>query len=280
MTQGPQGTGGRGFESGASGGPAGREPGSAAAGASATIPLSGDVRWVNECFPVDGRHLHVSIYLIRAEGGYVVVDSGSFYHRESLSARLRAATAPEGVRALILSHTDYPHSGNVGAFRREWGDIEIVASSGAPEIQGLPYATKSTLGGTLRVAGREFEFLDPPLADRSHTSWIFDRASGILFTADGFGSYHEPDDCRLTSAELPGGIPARAIREYHEEALPWLRYVDPPKLEAKLARMFAEREVRFVAPVHGHPIAAADLPAYLEALAEAAAWISRAYTVP
>lgn len=249
-------------------------------GGALAVPLSEDTAWVNECYPIDARHLHVSVFLVRAEEGNLVIDSGSFYHRASIKARIEEATQGEGIHAIILSHTDYPHSANVSAFRGEWGDIEIVASSGAPEIQGLPYATKSSIGESLTVCGREFDFLDPPLADRSHTSWIYDRSSGVLYTADGFGSHHEPGECSYTSAEVPGGIPAELIHEYHREALPWLRYVDAEKLGAKLRSIFSRFDVAMVAPVHGPPILAPDLPEYVERLIEAADRISRDYRVP
>lgn len=244
------------------------------------VSLAPDTEWINECFPVDGRHMHVSVFLVRSEAGNVVIDSGSFHHRESIRKRLKAATRDEGVQALILSHTDYPHAANVPDFRREWGDIEIVASSGAPETQGLPYARKSTLGGSMEIQGRTFGFLDPPLADRSHTSWIYDHVTRILYTADGFGGYHAPGECALLSTELPGGLGEETIYEYHREALPWLRYVDPPRLEAKLRDIFERFEVSCVAPVHGSPIAGEDLPDYVRRLAAAAARIAREYRVP
>lgn len=222
----------------------------------------------------------MSVYLVRSDGHNIVIDSGSFHHRKSIETRLREATEGEGIHTLILSHTDYPHSGNVSSFRREWGDIQIVASSGAPEIQGLPYADKASIGGSMEIGGRTFSFIDPPLADRSHTSWVHDDESGILYTADGFGSHHDPGQCSFTSADFPDGIPAEIIYEYHREALPWLRYVDPDKLERKLDGIFAHHEVSWVAPIHGHPIAAADIDRYRERLVEAAARISREYRVP
>lgn len=248
--------------------------------AGATVPLTADTGWINECFPVDGLHLHVSVFLVRADRRNIVIDSGSFHHRSSIERRLTATVGDEGLHAIILSHTDYPHAANVGAFRREWGDIEIIASSGAPEIQGLPYATKASIGGSLVVQGRTFSFLDPPLADRSHTSWIFDHVSRILYTADGFGSFHEPSACRSTSVDLEGSIELANIYRYHAEALPWLRYVDPDRLEAKLRGIFERFDVAFVAPVHGTPIAHGDLPDYLDRLVRAAARISREYRVP
>jgi len=240
-----------------------------ALGADPEVALTRDVSWIAENYPLGGgRNVHVSIFLIRAEEQNILIDSGSFYHRESLVRRISRATAREGIHSLVLSHSDYPHSGNIPAFRRRWGDFEIVASSGEPEIQGLPYARRSRIGGSLEVAGREIDFLDPPLADRSHTSWIYDRASRVLFVADGFGYHHADDETGLTSRQLPDGFRSEEIYTFHRDTLIWLRYADPAVLMGVLREMFSERDVSWVAPIHGNPIAAEHLDDYLERLEE------------
>ena len=246
----------------------------------ATVPVRADVEWISECFPTGDRHLHVSLYLIRAVGGNIVIDSGSFHHRASIEARLTEATRGEGIQALILSHSDYPHSGNIPAFRREWGDFEIVASCASPEIQGLPYARRARMGATLDVLGRTFTFIDPPLADRSHTTWVYEHASQVMFVADGFGNYHRPGACQTLSPDLTAGDREEEIAGFHRDALRWLRYVDPPKLSGTLRRLFEEHPSTFVAPIHGNPIAAADLEPYLAILETSVAEIAGEYVVP
>ena len=240
-----------------------------APGADPEVPLTRDVSWIAENYSLGGgRNVHVSVFLIRAGDRNILIDSGSFYHRESLVRRISRATAGNGIHSLVLSHSDYPHSGNIPAFRRRWGDFEIVASSGEPEIQGLPYARRSRIGGSLEVAGRVLDFLDPPLADRSHTSWIYDRGSRVLFVADGFGYHHADDETGLTSRQLPGSFGSEEIYTFHRDTLIWLRYADPSVLMGVLREMLEERDVSWVAPIHGNPIAAEHLDDYLERLEE------------
>ena len=62
---------------------------------SETIPLTSGVRWVNECFPHDGNHEHVSVYLIETGSASILIDSGSFYHREAIGERLDQATGED-----------------------------------------------------------------------------------------------------------------------------------------------------------------------------------------
>lgn len=257
------------------------ETGATGGGKAPTIPLTDGVEWVAESYELGpDRAVHVSVYLIRGPRGNVLVDSGSFYHRESIRDRVSRATEGEGIRALILSHSDYPHSANIGAFRERWGDFEIVASSGEPAVQGLPYARRSRIGEELEVAGRRFRFLDPPLADRSHTTWIYDLEDRVLFAADGFGAYHRPGDHHLTSPEIPHGIRGEDVLDFHRDTLGWLRYVAPPRLEATFQSLFRENPAAWVAPIHGPPIAAADLDGYLELLVEAVRRIAGEYRVP
>lgn len=240
--------------------------------------FGGELVWVNECFPLGpDEHEHVSVYLLDGADARVVMDSGSFYHRESIRDRLEALVGTDGLDGLVLSHSDYPHSGNIGALRRAWGDIEIVASSAAPEIQGLPYATRCPVGGSMDVCGRRMSFIDPPLADRSHTTWMFDHRAGALFTSDGFGNVHRPGQCAWASTDFPDGIPMRDIRRFHQQALRWLRYVDPPRLEARLREIFDEFDVAWICPVHGNVIPGSDLDRYLDRLDESVRRISADY---
>lgn len=233
----------------------------------ALVPVSEQIAWINECFPIEkGIHEHVSLYLVRGPAGPIVIDSGSFYHRASIRERLKSALGEENLGALILSHSDYPHSANIGAFRQEWGDIEIVASSGVPAIQGLPYATPCRIGQSMEVLGRRFTFVDPPLADRSHTTWIYDSESGVLFTSDGFGNFHQPGQCFFDSSDFEDNIPVDEICAFHREALGWLRYVDPAKLRRRLDEIFASYDVTRVCPIHGNVILGGDVPEYLDRL--------------
>lgn len=247
----------------------------------AATRIDRELLWINECFPIDsGLHEHVSVYVLQGPGASVVVDSGSFYHRDSIRARLHAVVEDRGLDALVLSHSDYPHAGNIGAFREAWGDIEIVASSAAPDIQGLPYATKCTIGESMEVRGREMSFIDPPLADRSHTTWIYDHPSRSLFTSDGFGNFHRPGECSWISRDFPAGIPTDDVYRFHRETLSWLRYVDPPRLEARIREIFDAFPVDWICPIHGNVISGSDLEAYLGRLSASVRRIAEEYPGP
>lgn len=242
--------------------------------------LTEELVWIDECFAFEGAppehaHKHVSVYLLSGDTN-VLIDSGSFLHRDDISREVGTAIGDGNLDALVLSHSDYPHAANVESFVDIHG-AELIASSGAPKAQGLPDATKCDIGGSMTVAGRECSFIDPPLADRSHTTWIFDHATSTLFTADGFGSRHSADRCEFTSRDYGDGIPAAAIESFHANELPWLRYVDPDRLREAIEAIFAEFPPAWVAPVHGHPIAGEDLSDYVDRLIAAADRITSEY---
>jgi flavorubredoxin len=244
-----------------------------------TVPVTRSVEWLNQCYEHDGTHEHVSLYLVRAPEGTVLIDSGSFYHRAEITAAVDEATDGDGPDAIVLSHSDYPHAANVSPLGGATDDVELVASSASPAQQGLPDARKCDIGGSLTIKGRQFSFIDPPLADRSHTTWIYDHGDGVLFTADGFGNYHAPGQCAYLSGDFDDATPAARIYEYHRDNLVWLRYVAPEKVERTLDDIFATYETDAVAPIHGNPIEGADLATYRDRLRDAMERIAAEHTV-
>lgn len=87
---------------------------------------------------------------------------------------------------------DDRRSGTVAAFgrrspvRRVCGRHVSNAATNRPRI--TIWHEPGRIGPPLDVGG--FSFIDPPLADRNQTVWIFDHGSGLLVTADGFGIHH------------------------------------------------------------------------------------------
>jgi len=244
-----------------------------------TVELTRSVEWLHQCYPREDQHEHVSVYLLRAPDGFVLVDTGSFYHRAGVESAVETATGGGGLDAIVLSHSDYPHAGNISPLGAGTDEVELVASSGTPEQQGLPDARKVTIGEETTVQGRRLSLIDPPLADRSHTTWIYEHGDGVLFTADGFGAYHEPGRCDEVSTAYEDGISASAIRAFHRDNLVWLRYVDTEKLRTAIEDIFGTYDVKAVAPVHGPPVVGDDVEPYRERLYAAAAKIADGYSV-
>lgn len=234
--------------------------------------------WINETHDDGERRLHVAVYLIESEDGYVLIDTGSFNDREAIRREITGILGASSLDAIVVSHADLPHSGNVPWFREAFPDVEIVSASNYPEIVGLPAdATVCPLGGSTTVAGRRFSFVYPPLCDLQHSAWIFDEVSGVLYTADGFGTYHRPGQEDALYAEIDADLPVRAVREFHADTLRWLKYVDPEKLRRGIDAVFERYDVSWLAPTHGNPIEEGSVDSYLETFMEAVEGIAAGY---
>lgn len=234
------------------------------------VELAPGVHWLAECFEEDRGHLHVACYLIEAPAGPLLIDTGSYVHRGSLLEKIEAVTGGEAPAAIVMTHFDLPHSGNLRAFQRRWPDVELIVGSPRPAVHGYPDAeSRFRKPGPFEAAGRTLEFVRPPLADVVSTSWIVDRASGTMFTADGFGNFHAPDACDVVPV-TPADRPADDdIVAYHAETLRWLEFVDRDLLVGHLGRLFETWPVERLAPTHGNPVPAGNVDEHVAVIASA-----------
>ncbi|WP_423924474.1 hypothetical protein [Candidatus Palauibacter sp.] len=199
--------------------------------------------------------------------GAILIDSGSFHHRQRLSDWISDATAWRGIGAIILFHSDYPHSGNIPTFRRN-GATSRSSHLAATPPPGTPIRPPPRIGDVTEVLGQRFHVLDPPLADRNHTMWVYDEVSRTLSVADGFGTLHAPGACDIDWGRIAEGGRAEGVH-VHAQTLPSLRYADPARVMGALHAMLERYPPAWIAPIHGPPIAEADVECYMTYLGEA-----------
>lgn len=226
-----------------------------------------EIEWINECYPVDEYHLHVSLYLLEHRGSMVLVDTGSFFHRDRIRAELEALGCFTDLDTLILSNAGFIHAGNISMFL-DSGDVEVVCFIGGPEKHGYTDAISADPGQSLSVGENHFTFIEPIVTDLGSCGWTYHHQTGALFTSDGFGHYHRPGTCEATSDELEGGFEREAVYRFQAETLRWLKYVDPAEIEDAVDRVFDAYDVEYLLPVHGHPIVREDIDDYLEHFVE------------
>jgi flavorubredoxin len=242
-----------------------------------TRHLTDDVHWLNICYDTEGevpegQHNHVASYLITGDEGNFIIDTGSHLFEGQILDQIEEITGREGIDAILASHGDYPHLGNINEVREKWSTedqrVEVYGPGVKPEVHGLPADTIHTaLDMEVDIQGRRVRFVDPPLADRTHTIWVYDYASKVLFTADGFGNFHNPpEECDATSDDIDGRIRFEDVHNYHAEKLRWFRYIQADKLRGVMDDLFEAYDVSYVAPIHGNPIAGEDIDGYLDLL--------------
>jgi flavorubredoxin len=252
-----------------------------------TRQITDSVHWLNICYDTEGelpagQHNHIASYIIEAPDGYIIIDTGSHLDEEAILDGVEEITGGNGIEAIIASHGDLPHLGNLDDLIAEWGDVDVYGPGAVPEVHGLPHTTIHTnLGEDLEIAGRRFHLVDPPLADRTHTIWVYDYASKVLFTADGFGNFHNPpEECDALSTELEDGVRFEDLHGYHAQKLKWFEYVESDRLRPVMDDLFEAYDVSYVAPIHGNPIAAEDIEQYLDRLMDSVDTAYEAYTAP
>jgi len=82
----------------------------------------------------------VNAYLVQADGGHILVDTGVSMQWRKLDERLRAAGCSRGgLRLVVLTHADMDHAGNAARVR---------------DAYGAPVAAHAVDGDTLRTGER------------------------------------------------------------------------------------------------------------------------------
>ncbi|MFB6171311.1 MAG: MBL fold metallo-hydrolase [Haloarculaceae archaeon] len=235
------------------------------------VELADGLWWIPQCEPVgddDDRHVHASVYLLTGAGGNVLVDAGppdAAHVREAVED----VTDGAGVDALVMTHTNLPHAGDVGAYE----DARVYSATDIPPEFG-GYGELWKIDETHDVCGREISFVKPPMTDHVYSQWPFDHDTGTLFTSEALGNYHRPGRCTEVWDAPERAVATEDVDAYCRDRLPWLQYARPESFRETLERRLGRFDVDRVAPSHGTPVTAAHLPAYVERLLTVTAGIA------
>ena len=97
---------------------------------------------------------------------------------------------------LIVSHMEPDHSANIAAFMEAYPQATIVATQKAfammSQFYGTDYADRRIVaaeGSTLSLGKRELTFLTAPMVHWPEVMLTWDKAEGVLFSADAFGKF-------------------------------------------------------------------------------------------
>jgi len=208
----------------------------------------------------DGWFEAVRVYVLLNEGCPLIFDAGSHIHREPVMADLKELLGQATSGYVFLTHTELPHTGNLKAIATAWPDFKFVVSSGILPHVEMPWWVSADqveygYAGTNGTYGnRKIGFSDAILKDQPGTHWMFDGQTGTLFTADAFG-YLFPQSADLKfDDELEDAIPMDWSRRYHESAFRFLPMVYAERVNQDIAKVFAARQVKVIAPTHGNAI--------------------------
>jgi len=208
----------------------------------------------------DGWHEAVRVYVLLNDGSPLLFDAGSHVHKAGLMKELEELLEGVAPSHVFLTHTELPHTGNIGAILETWPQAKLVVSSAILPHVELPWWVEADqilygyAGTNETYGGRAISFLDGILKDQPGTHWMFDERTGALFSADAFGYLYPQQADTKFDDEFDDGLPVDWLRRYHASAFRFLPLVSAEKVIADIAKVFAKREVRVIAPTHGNAI--------------------------
>jgi flavorubredoxin len=165
-----------------------------------------------------------------------------------------AGTSFEKVDYLILNHLEPDHTAFILEMRRRNPNVEIISTpKGIALVRNFFKITDNLrevkTGDSLDLgAGKVLEFFEAPNVHWPETMVTFDRADGILFSCDAFGSYGSLGD-RLFDDEFTAEEHAfyehESLRYYANIVASFSTFV------TKAIEKLSPLPIRVVAPSHG-----------------------------
>ena len=148
---------------------------------------------------------YVNAYAIVVDDGVVLVDTGLPGRVEKVATAVQQMRSKIGeVHTILLTHWHPDHVGNVAELRRRSGGRIVAHENDVPPISGARFRPRSrflrfaaaimpaaepvpvdealTTDGTISVPG--FTAFHTPGHTAGHTSFLLDRAGGVLFAGD------------------------------------------------------------------------------------------------
>jgi hydroxyacylglutathione hydrolase len=198
-------------------------------------------------------------YLLRAEGGWVMVDCGSVLNRGRLRRVLRKnGCRPGDVKLVVVTHADFDHAGNCAWLQREFKAPIALHPAELPAVTGTMFDSRARrvgpwLRGVMKVLGWCFArpFVPDVLLDEETDLREHGLDARVLFlpghSQGSVGVLAADGD--LCCGDLLNNSRGTPVKN-------WL--VDVPEEMDASVRRLAALGVRTVYPGHGKPFKWAD----------------------
>ncbi|HTE63789.1 MAG TPA: hypothetical protein VK631_25760 [Solirubrobacteraceae bacterium] len=235
-----------------------------------TYPVDGRVSWHS---PSARGFASMNCYLIQEDEDALLVDTGVTVHEASLKAQIGASLRePCTLSMFALRQGEFDSVCNVlplidrfgirtvyGQFADapRWADIhsEFDAADGGGD--DLPVVTTVVVPRTdtiqLGRAGTRRLAVFRPALRLLTTHWIYDEATGTLFTSDSFGYVVRPSEAGpwLVTAEHDDVTTEDVCDHLANTRYWWLAHSRVDDVRRDLASIFERHDVRVIAPAFG-----------------------------
>ena len=218
------------------------------------------------------RGMAYNSYLVK-DGKTAVFDSVDARFGDVWTRNIREAAGDSGVDFLVVLHMEPDHSANIARFAAEFPAAKIVSSAPAFAMMknyfGTDFADRRVVvkdGDVFPVGGREFVFIAAPMVHWPEVMVAYEKKSGTLFSADGFGKFG------ANSAEDPEGWDCEARRYYFGIVGKY-----GPQVQALLKKA-AGLDIKAICPLHGPALLSREEIAH--AISQYGIWSSYAVETP
>ena len=203
-----------------------------------------------------------SAFLIVGEKS-MVIDTCGPKQEKAFMAALEHGLAGRSLDYIWISHIELPHAGNAIAIQRRYPNAQIVTRAGGEnyDLHGLQNALTVAPDDLLDLGEHMVEMVDPLFVDHGLSQWLYERNTGMLFTADWGHNLHEPacGHCfKFVSEMLATGYDEETmIEDIRINAwfqFPWLAWTDPEEIAAAVDEIFQRYDVKIFAASHGNII--------------------------
>lgn len=200
-------------------------------------------------------HGYTSVFLLDGGSRTMLIDTGRPKEWDAIDAQLDAILGARQLDVIFPTHAEYVHMGNLPRLLEKY-----PAAVAAGDLRGFHlyfpgYESRFrnvAAGEAIDLGETQLQFTAPILYDLPQTLWAYDPARRVLFVSDGLAhEHHKPDDCGLTSEELPELPTPENFARYNDRAFYWARYADTRVYFDRLRKFLAEYPISLIAPAHG-----------------------------
>lgn len=229
-----------------------------------TVALDGRVSWV----AASARgYQPANCYLLREGRQALLVDTGLAIHGDPIANEVRRLLPSNAELAVFLTRSEPDTVGSLGKIAEHcavnvtycgstvnpWDAVDGLQDGVPPPVLRPPRAIDLGPDRIVDVIAPAFRMLP--------TSWLFDRATGTLFTSDLFGhttltsAVYQP----VRTAEGDSETTLESVTGHTRAKFWWLQQMVTRPIMADLEWIFSTYEVARIAPSHGCILEGVDL---------------------
>jgi|Deesub1362A_J573_1020465.scaffolds.fasta_scaffold00005_55 flavorubredoxin len=223
-----------------------------------------NVYWVGVYFKEKGSG--VNAFLIK-DDKTALIDTGPPITQELVINNIKNIIDLENLDYIVLTHAEVDHCGALGKILQDAKNSKVCTSEiGAMLVPIYGFQAEMNIvkpGDVLNLGEKTLRFISTPLVDTWDTLFVFEEMNRILFTADAFGTFGQPNkDWKLFAQEDI----TDALKVYNAIKFPWIKVASKDKIKKAIEDIKALKP-NIIAPGHG-PLIRENIDKCCDILAE------------